>query len=457
MQNILLIAVDTLRPDHLGCYGYKRPTSPRIDDFADGATRFTQCWSASNFTAPAFTSLFTGLYPNHHRVFDFGAKVGLSPVHEVLRRNGARMGGVVAFRFFRHLLRDIWGELEAVTDSRSFDYDKELPRAVSDGAIEWLQAQDRDRPFAMFVHYDGPHQPIRLPDGYAEHFGEIPTSAIDPALVSAFFPQERERFGSDESALVGSMFKLMESIDWGRRRLDPATRQWLIDRYDDAIRYNDLQVGRVLAALEESGLSDRTLVAIVSDHGEELMDHGNIGHGGIHLYESTIRTVALVRRPGFAAPRVCQRPISHVDLLPWLLRESGAEHLPPAWQHLDLLADDAPAPLYCVGEFKCAVRRGNLKYIRRRVLPEHPFTKRLRLATKLVLRREWNDELYDLEADPGERRNLRQRRAIRAELAALLDEHLASQTADLGLRGAADLSDAERGHLEEEMRRLGYL
>lgn len=457
MQNILLIAVDTLRPDHLGCYGYPRATSPHLDRFAAGAARFTQCWSASNFTAPAFTSLFTGLYPNHHRVFDFGAKVRVSPVHDTLVRNNVRMGGVVAFRFFRNLLENIWGELEAVTDHRSFDYDKELPRAVSDGALEWLHAHDPSRPFALFLHYDGPHQPIRLPDAYADHFGDIPATAVDPKVVATFYPQDRTRFDDHEAAIIGGMFRMMESFDMGLRRLSPVARQWLIDRYDDAVRYNDAQIGRVLTALEETGLADNTVVAVVSDHGEELMDHGHFSHGGIHLYESTIRTVAMVRRPGDRSGVVCDRPISHVQVLPWLLREAGAVDLPAAWQGLDLLADRGTEPIFCIGEFKCAVRRGNLKYIRRRVLPEHTRAKRLRLHAKLLLMREWGNEMFDLAADPGEATNLVRRSAPRRELAALLDAHLASGSMDLGLQSAKDLSAAERQRIEDEMRALGYM
>ncbi|MBK7046974.1 MAG: sulfatase [bacterium] len=457
MQNILLIAVDTLRPDHLGCYGYPRATSPHLDRLAAESARFTQCWSASNFTAPAFTSLFTGLYPNHHRVFDFGAKVRLSPVHEALNRNNVRMGGVVTFRFFRNLLEDIWGELEVVTEGRSFDYAKELPRAVSDGAVEWLQAHDPSRPFALFLHYDGPHQPIRLPDQWADHFGDIPASAVDPKIVSTFYPQDHERFDNEESAIVGGVFKTMESIDMGLRRLSPVARQWLIDRYDDAVRYNDAEIGRVLAALDETGLSENTLVAVISDHGEELMDHGHISHGGMHLYESTIRTVAMVRRPGDRTGVVCDEPISHVQLLPWLLREAGADDLPAAWRDLDLLAHRGQQPLYCVGEFKCAVRRGNLKYIRRRVLPEHSPRKRMRLLAKMLLMREWGDELFDLGADPQERHNLVRTSVHRRELSSLLDAHLASESRDLGFQGVNDLSDTDRQRIEDEMRRLGYM
>ncbi len=125
MKNILLIVVDTLRPDHLGCYGYHRPTSPCLDDLAEQGAVLESLWSPSNFTAPAFTSLFTGLYPHQHGVFDFTMQAPSSPIHDLLKHNDVRMGGVVSFRFFGNLLRKIWGDVEAVTDTRSFDYSKD--------------------------------------------------------------------------------------------------------------------------------------------------------------------------------------------------------------------------------------------------------------------------------------------------------------------------------------------
>ena len=139
MKNILLIVVDTLRPDHLGCYGYDRPTSPCLDALAKKSTVLQSLWSASNFTAPAFTSLFTGLYPHQHGVFDFTAQAPSSPIHSLLQHNQVNMGAVVTFRFFENLLSKIWGDVESVTDTRSFDYSKKLPQAVTESSLAWLE------------------------------------------------------------------------------------------------------------------------------------------------------------------------------------------------------------------------------------------------------------------------------------------------------------------------------
>lgn len=455
MRNIVLIAIDTQRADRLGCYGYHRDTSPRLDGLAAGGVAFDACWSASNFTAPAFTSLFTGLYPNHHGVFDFGAQALASPVFDCLRANGVRTGGVVTFRFFKRLLGRVWGDLEAVTDTRSGDYAKDLPRAVSDAAIEWLERRGRDGgPFALFLHYDGPHMPYRLPDEHAHRFGDVPDDAVDPEIRRVLFPQEVDAF---DDAAAASMFQVIEAVDRGRRRVDDATRRWISDRYDDSVFYNDLEVGRVLDALDALGLSDDTLVCVISDHGEELMDHGHLAHAGVHLYEETVRTVALARGPGLPAGRRVERPVSHVQLWPWLLRAAGARGLPDAWAARDLLDEAADEPVFCVGEFKTAVRRGDHKLIRRRIIPQHGPAKRLRLLAKLALMRELGPEAYDLGRDARERANVHGSAPWRRELDALLDAHLTAAAPALAVSGRGDLDDHERARIEKEMRDLGYM
>ncbi|RKZ17905.1 hypothetical protein DRQ50_04520, partial [bacterium] len=364
MKNVLLIVVDTLRPDHLGCYGYDRDTSPRLDNLAAQGLRLDAMWSASNFTAPAFTSLFSGLYPHEHGVFEFTRKATASAVYTALEEAGVRTGGVVAFRFLKNLLADIWGGIEAVTDERSFDYAKYLPEAVTSGAVDWLRAHGENGPFCLFVHYDGPHMPYRLPDSHASRFDRVPVDEVDPELVAALFPQDQERLPAGTWGQTSSLFKLLDDIDWGRRRLDDATRDWIIDKYDASIRYNDEAIGGLLDELDNLHLTDDTVVCVLSDHGEAFLEHGSIAHGGVHLYEEVIRTVGLVRDPGQPgdAGRSLARPTSHVDVLPALMRRAG---MLPATGAADPWAADAPdRPVFCEGKARTAVRLGDLKLTR---------------------------------------------------------------------------------------------
>ncbi|MFO7653561.1 MAG: sulfatase [Candidatus Krumholzibacteriia bacterium] len=455
MRNIVLIVVDTLRPDRLGCYGYGRPTSPHLDRLAAEGVVFDAMWSASNYTAPAFTSLFTGLHPHEHGIFDFTAQTGGSALHDAVRAAGLQTGGVVTFRFFRNLLRHAWGELEAVTEGRSFDHAKDLPLAVTAGALEWLDRRPADQPFALFLHYDGPHMPYRLPDRFAEFFDSPEAAGVAPDLQAVLFPQHAERL---EHQPGPSIHRLIEAVSWGRRRFTPEDLAWLRDKYDASVRYNDEAIGGFLAGLDERGLAEGTIVCVLSDHGEAFCEHGSLGHGGIHLYEEIVRTVGIVRDPGrpAVAGTRCGRPVSHVDVWPTLLRLAGVPWPAAGFSDLGEGADGgAELPVFCQGKAKAAVRRGSLKAILPRPNPGLAGLRRLRILAKMALRRELGVELYDLAADPGETRNLARDRSLAQPLRRLLEEHLATVRPAVAPGGGPD--DAERRRIEQEMRDLGYM
>ncbi|MCP4574608.1 MAG: sulfatase [bacterium] len=457
MKNIVLIAVDTLRPDHLGCYGYGRETSPVLDGLAQRGVVLDALWSASNFTAPAFTSLFTGLYPHQHGIFDFHSRAPRSIIHEQLIGAGYQTGAVVTFRFFQHLLAGIWGPVEAVTDTRSHDYAKDLPLAVSASACEWLDRRDASRPFALFLHYDGPHMPYRLPAEHAGLFDEVPDSAVPDEWRRALYPQEHEMLEKADA----SVFSLLKGVNWGRRRISPETLAWIRDKYDAAVRYNDDAVGRVLEHLERSGLAEETVICVVSDHGEAFLEHGEMGHGAMHLHEEVIRTVGILAGAGVDAGRVSM-PLSHIDLWPALLDLGGVagSDATPVPRLTDALGSDDrctadAGPVFCQGKFRIAVRRGNLKYIRPYPSPTLSRYRRLRLWVKMLLNRRVRSECYNLDKDPSERVSLIGDAELWRPLAADLRAHLRSDGPSLGQAESAD--ESERKRIEQEMKDLGYM
>jgi arylsulfatase A-like enzyme len=471
MRNVVLIFIDTLRPDHLGCYGYPRATSPFLDDLAARSLVLDACYSASNFTAPAFTSVFTAAPPARHGVFNFFSCVRRSPIKECLDGAGVHTAGIVTFRFLGHLLRDVWDNIEAVTDTRSFDYSKDLARVVSDAACEWLAAGRSHQPFCLFLHYDAPHSPYRLPDRYAELFDSVDIAQTDKRLVETFFPQHLERLGSSAAndSTIRGVLKTIERINYGGWRPDPATLQLLVDKYDASIRYNDDMIARVHAELAAQGLLENTIVAVFSDHGEEFLEHGHLSHGGAHLYEEIIRTVGIIHDPTRPEPRRCGVPFSHVQILPTLLAQAGLASLPASLARLDFGATAArradgggPEPVFCVGEFKTAVRLEDLKWIRARPCRQLSRLKRMRLWLRLLQIGEWRDEVYDLSADPGEtgRPGVPRQvaRALRQQLAGTgaVGEVPASEAFG-SLTSSRGLDEAERARIEEELRRLGYM
>jgi len=469
MRNIVLIVVDTLRADHLGCYGYKRPTSPFLDELAAKSLVLDSCYSSSNFTAPAFTSLFTATYPSQHGILDFTSQAERSLIKSCLDENKVRAEGIVSFRFFQNLLARIWGQLEAVTDTRSFDYSKDLPRAVSDSAIDWLEKNGGKGPFCLFLHYDGPHIPYRLPDDYAGVFDTVDPGSVDADILNAFFPQHLERMdgGVEDNPPIQQLRKIIRAINNRGRNVGETTKQWVVDKYDATIKYTDDMIARVYEALGPLGLSDDTIVCVLSDHGEELWDHGHFGHAGVHMYDEVIRTVGMVHDPAQPEGWRTDLPVSHVQILPSLLRLAGATQIPEPLSALDLGAalarmDDGgpPAPVFCISTFKSVVRLDNMKWIHTLPNRHQSLPKRLKLMLRMLLLGRLKDELYDLSADPKEKTNLAGERDRIRPLATLLEKHLeeAALGSDSFVGDAIpELDDAEREKIEKELRDLGYL
>ncbi|NIO27862.1 MAG: sulfatase-like hydrolase/transferase [Candidatus Latescibacteria bacterium] len=468
MRNIILIVVDTLRADHLGCYGYQRPTSPFLDSLAKKSLVLDACYSTSNFTAPAFTSLFTATYLSRPDIVNFYSQAHVSPVKTVLDANSVCAEGVVSFRFFKNLLARIWGELEAVTETRSFNYSKDLPRAISDGAIEWLEKNGKKKPFCLFLHYDGPHIPYRLPDEYAGLFDTVDANDVDPGIRDSFFPQHLERWdgsGSGQKSPIPHLKKLINDINTRRRRVDEKSRNWIVDKYDASIKYTDDMISRVYEALQRLGMLDDTIVAILSDHGEEFWDHGFFGHGDANVYDEVIRTVGIIHDPSEPLAKRTDLPISHVQILPSLLCLAGAAEIPEQIAALDLqtavarrAAGGPPEPVFSIGTFKSVVRLDNLKWIHTRLGRHHSLLKRLKSRLRLLWIGKLKDELYDLATDPGERVNLAKQRQRIRPLAALLEQHLEeSDKAKLLSKPLPEQDAEEREKIEKELRNLGYM
>jgi len=457
LKNILLIVVDTLRPDHLGCYGYRRPTSPNLDALAARSHILRSLWSASNFTAPAFTSLFTGRYPHQHGIFEFTAQAKHSALYDFLKANKVDCGGVVAFRFFRNLLQNIWGDIEAVTDTRSFNFSKNLPMDVTDASLAWLDARaGQDHPFCLFVHYDGPHMPFRLPDDRVSPFDNGDTGQVDPFFRELLLPGAEVL---DDSRNKSAMYNLVNAVNWKRRKVTPATLDWIVDKYDASVKYNDEAIGQLLDGLADRGLSDDTVIAVLSDHGEEFLEHGGFAHGGAHLYEEIVNTVGIIHdpaNPGKGQP--VAGPASQVDILPTLIQLAGAETVPPGLQEraIPLIQEKTGRPpVFCHGKFKMAVRYGAHKLIVPRPHPTLGTMARFKLWIKMALQGKLGVEVFDLEQDPQEKRNLTQNKSLRSALRKILQDHLASGQPGPQEIGIADKAEQER--IEKEMKDLGYM
>lgn len=308
-RGVVLVIVDTLRADHLGCYGYGRPTSPAIDRIAAVGELYREAWAVSPWTLPSIATILTGLPQGGHGA---GAAEGggFLPVREdvaglAVRLSGAgwATGAVVNVEFLAP-----GSGLERGFDQ--YDYRPSAApgepardaRGTTAAALAWARTV-RDRPFFLVVHYFDPHLPYDPPEPFASRF---------------------EPSGSDRApAGFGRDVRVVEAMRGGGVTPSSARRESLVARYDGEIAYVDEQVGALRAGLEELGLWDRSLFVLVADHGEELWDHGGFEHGHSHYHE-LLHVPLVVRRPGGSHVEVSAR-VSQLDVGRTVLAFAGLD------------------------------------------------------------------------------------------------------------------------------------
>jgi arylsulfatase A-like enzyme/Tfp pilus assembly protein PilF len=397
-RNLLLVSLDTLRADHLGCYGYAPAQTPRLDALAASGLRFERATTVVPLTLPAHSSLMTGTFPGWHGVRDNGGfYLGdeQQTLAEVLRDRGFRTGGFVG----SFVLDRRWGigqgferyydefDLERFKDEPSMDAIQRRGEDVVDHALDWLRG-DRERPFFAWVHLYDAHAPYEAPEPF------------------------RGRF--------------------------PAT---MIGAYDAEIAYADAQVGRLLDALRDDGRLSETLVAVVGDHGEMLGEHGEQTHG-FFIYEPATHIPLIVSGPGTSA-RVVPDQVRMVDVMPTLLELLG-QPAPPAVQGVSLLPLARGARLDLVAHSESWYPRYHYGWSELRSVQDGRF--------KLI--EAPRPELYDLQSDPKEAADQARADAARAlTLGKALDALEARTRSEKAASGPGTV-DAET---EERLAALGYV
>jgi len=276
--NVLVILVDALRADRLGCYGHPGGLTPHLDRLSRQSDHYRHAQSSSSWTAPAVASLFTGLHPYRHGV-RYVDTLALGP--EVL---------TVAERF----LEAGWftgavSDNLLITPANGFDQGfrtfvsrpgagERKAAELTDLALQWLDANG-DRPFFLYLHYMDPHADYRPREPF--HPGPPPRGEAIRPLV------ERGQAGGVVHRLQG---------DEGFR-LTAAEHERLLALYEGEVAATDFELGRLLARLERDGLAGDTLVVFLADHGEEFMDHGTYTHAS-SLFDELVQVPLLVRLPG---------------------------------------------------------------------------------------------------------------------------------------------------------------
>jgi arylsulfatase A-like enzyme len=442
--NVVLIVVDTLRADVLGCYGGGEDVSPRIDALARGGIRFARARAQAPWTVPSISSLVTSCYPSEH---DQGVGrelvAGCPNVAAALARAGYATGAVADFE--TPLLREGFAQFEVPFGTfaeRARVGRKNLAQVTFAKAGDWVAGR-RGSPFFLLVHTFEVHDYF-FAKGYARR------------AARRSRPGYRGRFLS---------WGLRDpSIDAGRQLVldlasaDANDMDFVRQLYLEDVRATDAAIGGLLDRIEKLGLLESTLVVLAADHGEGFDPQARrFSHGG-RLHEDLLRVPLVMSWPGRLAAGVGMDPVELVDVVPSVLALTGAGKASPhgralvapraSWQRwLGRAAwGIAPAAPHFEGwaeECCFAVDAGGLREARRsaqQALIEPPY--------KLV-QAPHSLELYDLETDPGERTNLA---GLRADLRERLAARLQTRLAALG-----PTPEGSEGERLEMLRSLGYV
>jgi arylsulfatase A-like enzyme/Flp pilus assembly protein TadD len=417
-SNVVLITIDTLRADHVGCYGYKQIKTPNIDGLAAEGTRFDRAFAVVPVTLPSHSSILTGAYPMLSGMHDFSGNK-LSPLQptlaSVLKQAGYQTGAVIAAavldsRFGLNQGFDFYYDHFEFSrlDEANLDEMQRPGNVVADVALDWLEkewlkdglAKNPQKKFFLWMHLYDPHLPYHLPEPYANEYAARP--------------------------------------------------------YDGEIAFADEQVGRLLRFLKEKGIYQNTVIVLCGDHGESLGEHGEKTHG-FFIYNATMHVPLIIklpknRLPGNGTGRAVGDPVSLVDLMPTILGAVGVE-IPSQVQGRSLLSelrsehDD---------------REPDDKSDRDRVLYGETFLPRIHFNwselrgsenTKYHFIDAPRPELYDLVKDPGEVHNLfTDKSAVAEEMRAKLVGLIRDYSAGKELAEKTGLDPA----LMERLKSLGY-
>src|SRR3990167_1963220 len=392
LPNILLLTIDACRPDHFSCYGYSRNTTPNIDKIASEGVLFTQAFSQSAWTTPGMISIFTSLYPPIHGVDakDRTLKDDVLTLPRVLKENGyvaPVLPKFVDIQNYWHLGFD-------VVDKERFQAEE------GEDLLKLLEAY-KDQRFFMWYHYHGLHLPYNPKSPYDKIFQEDIFGGV-----------------SAETEAV-ALVKAKSVIKNGSVSFNRGERKTVVALYDGQIRQLDDYMGLLIERMKQWGILDNTLIIITSDHGEELFEHGFIGHASTSLnaklYDEIIHIPLIIRWPKKIKHRVAGERVQQIDIMPTILDMLGLP-LPEGLQGCSLVSSIQGKPTHNLRPVFCETILGGYQSTKETegIKLRCVRTKEWKLIytntpTRNVSSGALDDgkyELYNLSNDPKEERNI---------------------------------------------------
>ena len=425
--NLVLISIDTLRADHLGCYGYPRDTSPHLDSLARDGIRFSAAFAPTPWTFPSHASMLTGTNP-----YEIGIRNSMRTipreipiVAELLAQQGYQTaafvdseptGFVGAQRGFGRGFESYEHAPHRAGLAERFDM-----AATVDAALEWLDERDPSRPFFLFLHTKSVHAVPNDADCLDARC--FPYDKPEPYRFR-FVPSEQARFSwtSPEDG-AGQRYLWSQNAKILRGELDPTSYpaerlEVLKALYDAGIYYVDDHLGRLFADLRRRGLFEQSVIIVTSDHGEAFLDHFLFMHQ--EVYDALLRVPLIVRLPTSLSRdrgRATDRQVLLADIAPTILQLAG----------VGVPASMTGYPLPLAGEADLRRPEG------REIFAYYVFPRKFTYQAFAVRQGKWKlvvhnveapdrfrRELYNTELDPDERRPLSGEDEVREKLRQML-------------------------------------
>jgi arylsulfatase A-like enzyme len=394
---VIIYLVDTLRADRLGAYGYRRSISPEIDALAAESVLFEQAYAPAPWTLPSVSSLITSTYTCEHGL---ALKKKLNPALKTLAERLQSVGYLNGGAY-----NNLWvGPLAGLDRGYDLLSERTLAQQGRAGDVRQFLDQVNDQPFLMYLHTMEPHDTYLTPYRFFSETGHVSVDLRKnyETLISDYNAARQADWMAgkavgvtdntdEQEKLFSSLLGMQDSIEL---------------LYDGAVRWADHNLGEVIDVLKERGVWDRAIFIFLSDHGEELGDHGGWLHGQ-SVYEELVRIPLLIHFPGGEhAGRRVDPPVSLVDIMPTIFDYLGRADLCAGCRGVSLL------PLV-VGKTHQTASRYSIPALRaNRAFYFRPY-KESRGDLNVVVRQDrwkgiWNEELsalelYDLDLDPNEK------------------------------------------------------
>ncbi|MCK4413404.1 MAG: sulfatase [Candidatus Eisenbacteria sp.] len=303
--NIVLITLESVRPDHLGCGGCPQAVSPAVDALAEEAMIYDDAHAVTSWTLPTHASIFTGLYPTAHQTTGPFSRLedNYTTLAEILSEKGYQCGAVISGPYLKtahglHQGFEYYNESASALSQSSAHADVTCPQ-METGLRHFLtRLRDPERPFFLFAYFWDPHYDYIPPQPYDRMFV---TEDCEPIDVNEY----------EKGGIVTS-------------KATPGEIKYIVSQYDGEIRWTDHHLHRFFQLLKAQGLWDNTVVIVTSDHGEEFYEHDWKGHKN-NLYVEAIHVPLVIKFPGSLPRGRDSRLVSQLDLFPTILDLAGAE------------------------------------------------------------------------------------------------------------------------------------